>query len=68
MTTIAFKKLSLEQKKQEIEKLVSALAEYYDYFKDLKNYINDHKSELDDEFLDVVYQIIINLQKEIKKL
>jgi hypothetical protein len=66
--TDAFKKLSLEGKKQEIEKWISELAEHYDYFGDLKIYISNHESELDEEFLDAVFQIIINLAEEIEKL
>ena len=64
----AFKKLSLEEKQEKIETWVSELAEHYDYFKDLKTYINDHKAELDEEFLDAVFQVILNLAKEIEKL
>ena len=66
--TEEFKKLNLVEKQQKIEKWVSELAEHYDYFSDLKIYIDDHKSDLDDEFLDAVFQIIINLVKEIEKL
>jgi hypothetical protein len=64
----AFKKLSLEGKQEKIENWVSELAEHYDYFKDLKVYINDHKAELDEDFLDAVFQVILNLAKEIDKL
>lgn len=63
-----FKKLNLEEKKQKIENWISKLAEHYDYFGDLKIYINKHESELDEEFLDAVFQIIINLAEEIQKL
>lgn len=66
--TDAFNKLSLEGKKQEIEKWISKLAGHYDYFSDLKKYIDNHKSDLDEEFLDAVFQIIVNLAKEIEKL
>ena len=66
--TDAFNKLSLEEKKQEIEKWISELAEHYDYFGDLKIYIKNHKSDLNEEFLDAVFQITINLAEEIEKL
>lgn len=66
--TESFKSLSLEEKQEKVENWVSELAEHYDYFKDLKVYIDDHKSELDEEFLDAVFQIILNLAKEIEKL
>lgn len=66
--TEMFNKLSLEEKKQKIEKWVSELAIHYDYFSDLKIYIDDHRSELDEQFLDAVFQIIINLANEVEKL
>jgi hypothetical protein len=44
------------------------LAEYYDYFDDLKLYIKNHKSELNEQFFDAVFQIIVNLAKEIQKI
>ena len=64
----AFKNLSLEEKQNKIESRVSELSEHYDYFKDLKAYIRDHHNELDEEFLDAVFEVIINLAKEIEKL
>jgi len=64
----AFKKLTLEEKWKKIEAWVSDLSEHYDYFDDLKKYIKNHKSELDEEFFDAVFQIIINLAEEIQKL
>ena len=66
--TEAFKNLTLKEKWKKIEKWVSELAEHYDYFKDLKIYIDGHKSELDEEFFDAVFQIVINLAREIEKL
>lgn len=64
----AFKNLSLEEKQNKIESRVSELSEHYDYFKDLKAYITDHYNELDEEFLDAVFEVIINLAKEIEKI
>jgi len=64
----SFKKLTLEEKRKRIGTWVSDLSEHYDYFDDLKKYIKSHKSELDEEFFDAVFQIIINLAEEIQKL
>ena len=64
----SFKKLTLEEKRKRIGTWVSDLSEHYDYFDDLKKYIKNHKSELDEEFFDAVFQIIINLAEEIQKL
>lgn len=64
----AFKSLSLEDKKEKILNWVSKLSKYYGYFDDLRVYIEDHKSELDEEFLDAVFQIIINLAEEVDKI
>jgi len=65
---VAYKKLTLEEKWKQIEKWISELAEYYDYFDDLKLYIKNHKSELNEQFFDAVFQIIVNLAKEIQKI
>jgi hypothetical protein len=65
---MVYKKLSFEEKLKKVESWVSELSEYYDYFKDLKIYIDGHKPDLDEEFLDAVFQIVINLAKEIEKL
>ncbi len=63
-----FNSVDLEGKKEMVKNWVSALAVHYDYFNDLKIYIDNHKSELDEEFLDAVFQITINLAQEIEKL
>lgn len=64
----AFNKLSTEQKQEKIGQWVHSLAEHYDYFRDLEIYINDHKTELDDDFLNATFQIVLNLAKEIENI
>lgn len=63
-----FNSVDLEGKKEMVKNWVSALAVHYDYFNDLKIYIDNHESELDEEFLEAVFQIVVNLAKEIEKL
>lgn len=63
-----FNSSKLEWKEKIVKDWVYRLSEHYDYFNDLKTYIDNHESELDEEFLDAVFQIIINLAKEIEKL
>lgn len=63
-----FNSSNLEWKEEIVKNWVDRLSNHYDYFYDLKIYIDNHESELDEEFLDAVFQIIINLAKKIEKL
>lgn len=63
-----FNSSNLEWKEEIVKNWVDRLSNHYDYFYDLKIYIDNHESELDEEFLEAVFQIVINLAKEIEKL
>lgn len=65
--SVNFTKLAKKEKLVKIKKWVATLAEQYDYFRDLQSYITANSTELDEDFLDAMFQIILNLAKEIEK-
>ncbi len=65
--TAKFQSLASAEKLKNIKIWVKNLAQHYEYFRDMETYISDHKDELDNEFLDALFQIILNLAKEIER-
>lgn len=63
-----FSRLSHDEKLECVQKWLGELAYHYDYFRDLDTYVHTHKALLDDVFLDAMFQIILNLAKEVEKL
>lgn len=64
---VHFKEISYEEKLEKIKKWVSELSYHYDFFCDLEVYINSHTLELNEEFIDATFQIILHLAKELEK-
>lgn len=62
-----FKKLSYEEKLGKVEKWVSELSYHYDFFRDLEVDMKSHTSELNEEFIDATFQIILHLAKRLEK-
>lgn len=62
-----FKKLSYEEKLGKVEKWVSELSKHYKFFRDLEEHITPHKEEINEEFLDATFQIILHLAKKVEK-
>ena len=63
-----FSRLSHDEKLERVQKWLGELAYHYDYFRDLDAYVYTHKASLDDTFLEAMFQIILNLAKEVEKL
>ncbi len=63
-----FSRLSYDEKLERVQKWLGELAYHYDYFRDLDSYVHIHKASLDDAFLEAMFQIILNLAKEVEKL
>lgn len=63
-----FSRLSHDEKLERVQKWLGELAYHYDYFRDLDAYVHTHKASLDDAFLESMFQIILNLAKEVEKL
>lgn len=64
---LTFKKLNYEEKLEKVEKWVSELSYHYDFFRDLEVDMKTHTSELNEEFIDATFQIILHLAKKLEK-
>jgi hypothetical protein len=66
-TLQAFKKLSYAEKFKLVESVFAALSKYYDYFKELYQYMQEHKSSINEEFLETSYGIAYKLHEKLEK-
>jgi len=62
-----FKELPYAEKFGLMNAIFGELAKHYDYFKDLHMYMLDHEAEINDEFLDVSYDIAFRLHEKLVK-
>lgn len=65
--TANFKQLNPEEKLKKVKKWVSELSKHYKFFRDLEEHITPHKEEINEEFLDATFQIILHLAKKVEK-